>query len=105
MAGFRHALAHRIPLYIPPYGVRESDKTACQDFETRMAEALKQRNVAEYERLSAEQLKLAKFQPWIQHSFGEGAGPVYFHPQLLADFRTVDEIAWKVLEQLDRRLE
>jgi hypothetical protein len=33
-------------------------------------------------------------------SFGEMEAPYRFHPQLLADFVTVEELAYKVLKEL-----
>jgi len=37
----------------------------------------------------------------MTHSFGEKATPHYFHPQLLVDFATIDELAWKMLAELN----
>jgi hypothetical protein len=39
MGNFRHALAHRIPLYIPPYAVRPLDEAAYKEIEQKMIEA------------------------------------------------------------------
>jgi len=99
----RHALAHRIPLYIPPYVIQKGDESAYRDLETRMSEAIKRRNFNEYDKLSVAQLSLGNFRPWIQHSFGEGAIPVVFHAQMLADFKTVDEVAKKMLKEIKER--
>jgi hypothetical protein len=35
-------------------------------------------------------MALTEFKPWMQHSFGERSKIVVFHPQLLADFATVE---------------
>jgi hypothetical protein len=102
LSTLRHALAHRIPLYIPPYVIAEADEPAYRDFEAKMNEAIKRHQFDEYDRLSTEQMKLGRFRPWVQHSFEEGAKPVVFHPQMLADFNTVDELGHKMLEELDR---
>jgi len=32
IAELRHALAHRIPLYIPPYVIQAADEAAYKDF-------------------------------------------------------------------------
>ena len=100
MVDFRHALAHRISFYIPPYTVTPSDEAAYKALQARMDEAVRAGNFAEYDRLEAEQLKLARFTPWIQHSFEEEARPIEFYPQLIADFLTIEEIAWKILDEL-----
>jgi hypothetical protein len=43
---------------------------------------------------------LAKFFPWIQHSYEEKAKPAVFHPQLIADFHTIEELGLKMLDEL-----
>jgi len=67
-----------------------------------MAEAVKKHHFAEYDRLSAEQLKLGRFHPWVQHSSEESAKPVLFHPRMLSDFSVVDELSRKMLGELGR---
>src|ERR1700730_12513031 len=91
MVNVRHALAHRISPYIPPYTVRPADEAAYKAFEDQMEGAMRAGDFAEYDRLEAEQLKLARFTPWIQHSFEEGARPIEFYPQLIVDFLTIEE--------------
>src|SRR5207253_2849360 len=39
MEAFRHALAHRIPLYIPPYVVTRANAAAYNDLEDRKTQA------------------------------------------------------------------
>jgi hypothetical protein len=102
LGNFRHSLAHRIPLYIPPYVLLTKNEVAYREVEQRMAIAISKRDFVEHERLSVEQLKLTSFKPWMQHSFGEKSRTVYFHPQMIADFNTVDEVGWKMLDELDR---
>jgi len=105
LADLRHALAHRIPFYIPPYVIEAKDQAAFKDFEAKMSEAAKKHDFVEYDRLSAEQLKLGRFRPWVQHSFEEKSKPVVFHAQMLADFNTVDELGRKMLEELAKSRE
>ncbi len=100
LASLRHALAHRIPLYIPPYVIEDADAAAYDELAKKMSAAIKALDFAAYDALSAEQPTLGRFQPWISQSFAEGAKPVVFHPQLLADFNTVDELGRKVLAEL-----
>jgi hypothetical protein len=57
---------------------------------------------AEHDRLRVEQEKLGQFRPWMTHSLFEQSPCVVFHPQLLADYVTVDEFGRTMLEQLDR---
>jgi len=95
---FRHALAHRIPLYIPPYVVSPNNQVAYRLAESRMAAAT---DVTEYERLSADQKALAAFVPCVMHSYEESAKPILFHSQMLIDFLTVEELAKRMLKELD----
>jgi hypothetical protein len=96
---FRHALAHRIPLYIPPYVIAQ-EKLA--EYKQLDAKKYATKNPEEYQRLTMQQMKLAKFAPWMQHSYEEGSKGIVFHPQLLRDFGTVEEVALKMLVELKR---
>jgi len=100
LAEFRHALGHRIPLYIPPGCVRPKDADAYNDLERRMGAAMAAVRPAEYERLLEEQKKLYIFQPITTHSFKEATGTIRFHQQVLVDFITVEELAIKVLAEI-----
>lgn len=101
LADFRHSLAHRIPLYIPPAVVTQSNYDAYQEIEDRKVEALKRHDFAENDRLTIEQAKLTTFRPWIQHSLREGVKPIVFHAQMIADFMTIEELGWKMAHELD----
>jgi hypothetical protein len=68
---YRDALAHRIPLYIPPGSVLPKDRDSYNDLAFRMNTVLSMLDVEEYDRLSAEQNKLLVFQPFITHSVRE----------------------------------
>jgi hypothetical protein len=98
---YRDALAHRIPLYIPPGGVPTKNVDAYNDLAQRIMDALYILNDGfEYERLSAEQEKLLVFQPLITHSVKETTAHFAFHVQMLADFVTVEELGYKMLDEL-----
>lgn len=101
LESFRHSLAHRIPLYIPPYAIDPRNETAYQEYEHQKTNALRRYDMDEHDRLEVEQMKLAFFRPVVAHSWVENAkGPVAFHPQLIADFKTVEEVGWTVLNEL-----
>lgn len=102
LENFRHALAHRIPLYIPPYIVPEGKLAAYQELGERMTEAFNRQDFAEHDRLSNRQEALAAFKPCMTHSFEEEAKFVVFHAQLLADFNTIDDLGKEFLGELDR---
>ena len=100
---FRHALAHRIPLYIPPYIVSPANEAAYREHQEGMDAAMASGDYAEYDRLWDAQTALGAFRPWVTHSVGEQQGrPVMLHAQLLADFATVEVVAQKMLAELSR---
>jgi hypothetical protein len=101
LENFRHALAHRIPLYIPPYTVANGNMAAYEQIQGLMNEAMKNLNFEEYDRLEREQKALASFAPVITHSFEERSNPIYFHYQMLADFNTVEKIGNMMLENIN----
>lgn len=101
MDNYRHSLAHRIPLYIPPYSVNRADEAAYAQLESRKNLALAQGNMADYDRARAEQRRMEFFQPLMLHSLSEGARPLVFHPQLLANFNTIEELGRSFLDELE----
>jgi hypothetical protein len=99
---FRHALAHRIPLYIPPCSIPKDKEAVYRQLEDCKREAIyRQRDFAEYNRLEAQQDALCTFVPEMRHSFEEESRAVSFHPQLLTDFLTIEGLAQRMLEELD----
>lgn len=101
LEGYRHGLAHRVPLYIPPYVVLAENEERYRTFEADKLRALAQGDLDEVERLRAAQSKLKVFRAWMMHSFHEEARPLVFHPQLLANFNTIEEMGRRLLEHLD----
>jgi hypothetical protein len=96
---FRDALAHRISLYIPPWIVSLKDEDAHKALEARKREVS---DIEEFDRLGAEQRKLERFHPLMKHALDDNKPPVPFHFRIVNDFRTVEEIAGKVLVELKR---
>ncbi|WP_439543310.1 hypothetical protein [Hyphomicrobium sp.] len=100
LENFRHALAHRIPLYIPPYVVTQANVARYNELQAGMNAAIAAANVARYNELEAQQMLLTSWQPLMQHSFIEEAGTIVFHSQLIADFNTIHELGSMMLEEL-----
>jgi hypothetical protein len=99
---YRDAVAHRIPLYVPPGGVKPNNVDAYNDLERKIQQALYVKfDGFEYEGLRAEQEKLLTYQPLITHSLVETKAHYAFHVQMVVDFMTIDEMGWKVLEELN----
>lgn len=99
---FRDPLAHRISLYIPPWIVSLKDEGAHEALEARKRDVS---DIEEYDRLIAEQKKLERFHPVMQHALDDGKPPVPFHFRMVNDFRTVEEIAERVMGELQRAVE
>jgi hypothetical protein len=99
---FRDALAHRIPLYIPPFVVAPEDWDQWKALGDQAMAALLQGDLDQEMALKAQQAELTRFDPVMAHSLIAGPGVVVFHFQLLADFSTIHEIATEFLAELDR---
>ncbi|MER9674494.1 hypothetical protein [Mesorhizobium sp. M0208] len=97
---YRHALAHRIAPYIPPYAVDPEKAGLEADLGRQSLEALFHGDIPKHQELEREQLALRRFLPFIQHSWGQPATPVVFHAMLLADSNTLIEIGADVLDLL-----
>lgn len=99
---FRHALAHRIPLYVPPYVSNEEEVKRERELEVLRTDALRKHQFDEYERLTNEVETLGKFVPWMTHSFGENSPQAVFHAQIIADWNTVVQISENFITELDK---
>ena len=98
---YRDSLAHRIPLYIPPGNVQTKNLEAYNELSGRIQQALYVNwSPSEYQELAAEQEKLLVFQPVITHSVRETTAHFPFHVQMIADFLTVEEFGYKMLDEL-----
>ena len=103
LLNFRHALAHRIPLYIPPFCVDPDNAEDYGRLEEEKNAALLRVDVAEYERLEAAQMLLVHFMPFITYSITEDPGRIAFHGQLIADFNTVDDLRVRLMDEVNQR--
>lgn len=101
LADFRHALSHRIPLYIPPSLVTDDKVEEYRKMDAEIHEAIRRQEFAEVEKLEEAQHKLISFLPVTTHSFAEQAKFVYFHRQMLTDFNMVEEVGVRMLRALD----
>jgi len=102
LVGYRHSLAHQIPLYIPPYMVDPKNEDAYRALEEKASCAFAGGDYAKCEALQTQQTELAHFDPVIAHSLFHGDKPVRFHAQVIADFMTVDELSQRICSELDK---
>jgi hypothetical protein len=99
LEGYRHALAHRIPIYIPPHCVHPDNESAYKALEHQIDAAVLAVDDSLEAMLQQQQRALMFFRPWITHSYKEAAPIMVIHPQMIIDFNTVDEIAHRMLEE------
>lgn len=97
LKSYRDALAHRIPLYIPPAQWTEDDAKRYQELEKQKIECISQ---GEWDRLDAvwaEQDSVGRSCPLFLHEFSEEehSRPILLHPQILSDGMTVTEFGSK----------
>lgn len=100
---YRHALGHRIPLYIPPSSIKVSDADKYRANESKIYAAQRDGRLEEAEQLQRQNSELEFFQGLATHSFREGASPFYFHSQMLADFATIEMLAGHFIAALQER--
>ncbi len=99
---YRDALAHRIPLYVPPYTVTTKDSAKWQHLGSAIQVAMTKRDIAEVNRLRAEQDSLGTICGAFSHLLSDDARPVILHPQMICDALTVSELIEKVVEDVKR---
>jgi hypothetical protein len=104
LENFRHALAHRIPLYIPPYTVSPDQEGDWRALEAAIMTARLRGDREREGQLAREQRALCRFRPWMTHSYSEQSRPVVFHAQLISDFLTLEELAQRLLHELPDRM-
>jgi hypothetical protein len=100
METLRHALAHRIPLYIPRYAVTPENRAEYEMLDQQITEAVLTGNIERADQLKGRQDQLKFFRPVVTHSFTENAPIIALHPQTLADFNTVHEMGIAFLTAL-----
>ena len=92
LKSYRDALAHRIPLYIPPAEFTKEDGERFNELEDKKMELIKAMEWEKLDELYEEQKNIGRPSFMFLHSFeGEPSKPVLFHPQLLCDGLAVVE--------------
>lgn len=95
---FRHALAHRIPLYVPPCGVIDDKRYS--EIEIERWNALLSKDFDKVDELDEEGQSLEHILPLFVHSFEEESPKVPIHPQIIVDFKTIIELSDKFFDEL-----
>lgn len=97
---FRHALAHRIPPYVPPFKLTSYEYQKWQKLEEERSKAQEQQEYNEYIQLSNEITNLGTFIPAMLNLHSKGLEGMMFHPQIIVDWKTVMEIWDNFLEEI-----
>jgi hypothetical protein len=93
LKNYRDALAHRIPLYIPPASYSDGDAKRYSVITREEVECIRTHDWNRLNALQTEQHQLGTACPMFMHSFedSEASRPVYLHPQMLVDAKTLIE--------------
>jgi hypothetical protein len=89
---YRDALAHRIPPYVPPAALNKEEQRQFADIDRELQKLFNEGNISQIEALQEKQASLGRSNPLFVHSFSEKVAPMYLHPQVLADFSTIEEL-------------
>lgn len=89
---YRNALAHRIPLYVPPAEWTPEDQKAYEDAEREEWDALRKGDIDRAQELRTKKAAIGRPSFVFFHAI-EGARPVYLHAQLVADAVTIRELS------------
>jgi hypothetical protein len=91
--GYRDALAHRIPVYIPPARWTDAEAARYEVLEQLKVELIQAHEWQELHEVWAEQDQLGSPCPLFVHEYpAQGAAaPMLLHPQLLSDAKTVTD--------------
>ncbi len=98
LKNYRDALSHRIPLYVPPKTLNSAQKMEVEDIEQKIAVSCKSGDWKKASTLTDGEEQIGGICPFFIHSFTETEQKyVAFHVQLIADFKTIEEITEKYL--------
>lgn len=98
---YRDALAHRIPPYVPPAALNDEQQRRHADLDHEKGGLSYIKSPERIIEIQHEQASLGTSNPLFMHSFSE-AKPLYLHPQLIADFRTVEELVYQAIANFHR---
>jgi hypothetical protein len=100
---YRDALAHRIPLYVPPsiFSPVDSDKYLELEAQLQRLDLTEHKDLEIYGDILQQQERLGRPSPWFVHSVGEDARPVFLHAQVIADYATIEEVVAKYCEYFE----
>lgn len=93
LKNYRDALAHRIPLYVPPKSLTSSQQEQDASFDNALREAIRSRDFNKMNSLHNAADSIGDPAPFFVHSLSETEYKyVVLHAQVITDFGTVEEI-------------
>lgn len=100
---YRDALAHRIPLYVPPSVLSGADQEKYLELEAQLQtlDLTKYENFEIYDDILEQQKQLGQASPLFAHSVGEKGRPVFLHAQVIADYATIEEVVKRFCEHFE----
>jgi hypothetical protein len=100
---YRDALAHRIPLYVPPSVLNPAEQKKYFELETQIQtlDLTKYENLEIYGAILEQQMILGQASPFFAQSGGEKSRPVFLHTQVLADYATIEEVVTMFCEHFE----
>lgn len=104
---YRDSAAHRIPPYIPPKAFTPEESEEYRTLEIRAIEALRQMDLDEHEALKQRQNALGRPVAYMALTLSEddATPPVRFHPQVLCDWMTIQDLIEQLSAGLRRQLQ
>ena len=91
---YRDALAHRIPLYVPPFMLSKENGERWKELDARIAQCMKNLKFELLNELQSERDSLGVACDMFSHSFSEiESKTIYIHSQLLVDGSTILELS------------
>jgi hypothetical protein len=92
---YRDALAHRVPLYVPPKTLNNEEAEEYLSLEKSLWDFSSPDNIEGHDRIREKQSQLGKPCYFFAHSLMEDGQPVLLHAQIITDFITIEEIVEK----------
>lgn len=102
LVNFRDALSHRIPLYVPPYMLTESEVEMEKKLEKELYKNVLAYKFDEYEKILDEKDSLGRSSPYMTHSETDNSGYIVFHAQLLSDWNTLLQLFDNFMKELNK---
>jgi hypothetical protein len=92
---YRDALAHRVPLYVPPAALNNDEAEEYSSLERRLWDFTGLEKIEEHDLIFKKQSQLGRPCYFFTHSLNEDGQPMYFHAQIITDYITIQDIVEK----------